>query len=211
MKEVAVAIHAKQDFDIKQINHLKNLDYIHVDVMDGKFVNNRMMNLDIFRELKEHFDIPIIAHMMVETPSEYVEEIIKFIDMFFFHIEINENIDNIIIMIKKSKKMVGLVINPPTSLSSLNPYLERIDFVLVMGVNPGWSGQKFINETIDRVNELTKYKQQYQFKIDVDGGVNLQNAKKLFKADILSSSSTILKANNPNEVILLLKNSDKTQ
>jgi ribulose-phosphate 3-epimerase len=209
MKKVAVAIHATQDFDIQRIKSLKNLDYIHVDVMDGKFVNNSMLNLDIFKELKKHFDIPIIAHMMVENPSEYVEKIIRYVDSFFFHLEINENIDNLIVRIKDFNKAVGLVINPPTPVSSLIPYMERIEFVLVMGVNPGWSGQKFIAETIDRVNELTEFKQKYQFNIDVDGGVNLQNAKKLFNADILSSSSTILKAQDPNKVIQLLKNSDK--
>jgi ribulose-phosphate 3-epimerase len=206
MKKVAVAIHATQDFDIVKVKSLKNLDYIHVDVMDGKFVNNIMLNLDVFEELKQHFDIPIIAHMMVENPSKYIEKIIKFIDMFFFHIEMNENIDDILIRIKEFNKAVGLVINPPTPISSLIPYMERIDFVLVMGVNPGWSGQKFIKHTRDKINQLASFKKQYNFEIDVDGGLNLQNVKKLNNADILSSSSIILNAKDPNKMIKILKN-----
>jgi len=209
MKKVAVALHATNGFDINQIKNLENLDYIHVDVMDGKFVDNTMLNLDIFKALKENFEIPIIAHMMVQDPLQYIDKIIDNIDAFLFHKEIQAPISKIIEAVKIHKKKVGLVINPPTEVSSLLPYLDQIDFVLIMGVNPGWSAQKFIDTTIEKVNELSAYKKEFNFEIDVDGGVNLENASKLLNADILSSSSTILKAENPNQTIMLLKNSDK--
>jgi len=209
MKKVAVAIHATEDFDINVIKHLQNLDYIHVDVMDGKFVNNTMLNLDLFQVLNREFDIPIIAHMMVENPTQYIDKIINYVDIFLFHVEVQENIKEVIKKITDKKKSAGLVINPPTPISSLLSFLEHISVILVMGVNPGWSGQKFIEKTIDRVNELAAHKKQYQFEIDVDGGVNLENAKQLQNADILSSSSTILEAEDPNEVIKLLKTSDQ--
>ncbi len=209
MKKVAVALHATDGFDINQVKNLENLDYIHVDVMDGKFVNNTMLNLDIFKALKKNFDIPIIVHMMVEDPLQYIDKIIDYIDAFLFHKEIKSPISKIIETVKTHKKKVGLVINPPTEVSSLHPYLDQVDLVLIMGVNPGWSGQKFIQSTIEKVNELSNYKKKFNFEIDVDGGVNLENALKLSNADILSSSSTILKAENPNQTIMLLKNSDK--
>ena len=209
MKKVAVALHATNDFDINQIKNLENLDYIHIDVMDGKFVDNIMLNLDIFQALKENFEIPIIVHMMVEDPLYYLDKIIDYIDAFLFHKEIQFSISKIIEAVKTHKKKVGLVINPPTEVSSLLPYLNQLDLVLIMGVNPGWSGQKFIDSTIEKVNELSRCKKEFNFEIDVDGGVNLENASELSNADILSSSSTILKAENPNQIILLLKNSDR--
>lgn len=209
MKKVAVAIHATEDLDLEMIENLQNLDYIHVDVMDGKFVNNTMLNLDVFKQLHENIDLPIIAHMMVEDPENYIDKIIDNIDAFLFHVEIKGNIEAIIGQVKKHGKQVGLVINPPTDVSDLTPYLEMVDFILIMGVNPGWSGQKFIPSTIEKLNELAENKSHYSFEIDVDGGVNLQNAKSLVNANIVSSSSTILKAEDPDAVISLLKRSDQ--
>lgn len=210
MKKVAVAIHATEEFDIDSVKKLQNLDYIHVDVMDGNFVNNTMLNLDVFRILNESFATPIIAHLMVNDPSKYISEIIDFVDIFLFHREIEGNIKNIINKIQQNEKAVGLVINPPTPISSIESYLDAVDIILVMGVNPGWSGQQFIKNTIEKIDDLSTYKKHYQFQIDVDGGVSLENAYKLRNADILSSSSTILNAEDPNEIIRLLKTSDES-
>ena len=206
MKKVAVALHAVENFDLNILNKLENLDYIHVDVMDGIFVNNTMLYLKIFKVLKENIKIPIIAHLMVINPFDYINKIIEYVDAFFFHVEAGGNKTLIFEEIIKKKKKIGLVLNPPTPISQIIPFLKDIDFILIMGVNPGWSGQKFIPETVKKVNDLSKYKKKENFEIDVDGGVNLQNAKQLVNADILSSSSTILKAKNPNEVINILKN-----
>jgi len=181
MKEVAVSIHAKDNFDPLILNGLKGIDYIHVDVMDGKFVKNTNTNLDAFKVLSENYKTPIIAHLMV----------IDTID------------------VKAKNKKVGIAINPNTKISEIVPYLDKIDIVLVMSVFPGWSGQKFIEKTIKKINTLAKYKNKFDFKIDVDGGINLENAKKLKNTDILSSASTILKAKDPNTIIHALKNSDE--
>ena len=208
MKKIAVSIHAADDFKVDIIKDLKNLDYIHVDVMDGKFVNNINNNLNVFKTLKETYDIPIIAHLMVINPLDYIERIIDYIDFFLFHFETNNDKNRIIEEIKKFHKQVGIVINPETDISQIIPYLERINLVLVMSVNPGWSGQKFLLNTIKKVDNLAEYKNNFKFLIDVDGGINLTNAKLLKKVDILSSSSTILKAQNPNEIIRKLKESD---
>lgn len=206
MKEVAVAIHAKEDFDPHIINGLENLDYIHIDVMDGKFVNNFNLNLSVFKILKENFEYPIVAHLMVSNPIDYVKKIINFIDVILFHYESEGNIEEIINKVKDYNKKVGIVINPNTEISKIISYLNKIDYVLVMAVNPGWSGQKFIPATIDKVNKIAQYKKKFKFEIIVDGGINLDNAIKLMNADILSSSSTILNAKDPNYIIEALKN-----
>lgn len=209
MTKVAIAIHATEDFNINSVLDLKGLDFIHVDVMDGQFVNNTMLNLDIFKIIKKNINIPVIAHLMVSNPDKYIKKIIPYTDGIFFHLEIEGDKHALINKIRKHGNQIGLVINPPTPISDLEPFLPKLDFVLIMGVNPGWSGQTFIPETIDRVNKVAKLKSRFDFLIDVDGGVNLENAKKLRNADVLSSSSTILKAKNPNEVIEQLKQSNK--
>jgi len=175
MKKIAVSLHAVDQFDINIISNLKGLDYIHVDVADGKYTNVKYDNLNIFNILKENFDIPIIAHLMVVNPYDYFEKIINYVDIFTFHFEIEQD-----------------------------PFLKELDLILVMSVYPGSSGQEFIPNSIEKVNALIEYKKKHDFLIEVDGGINLINAK-ILKSDILSSTSTILNAKDPNQIIKLLK------
>lgn len=207
MKEIAVSIHAKDDFDLKLIEGLdtSNIDYFHVDVMDGKFVTSQNLNLRILKLIKDNFKTPILVHLMVLNPLDYIYEIMEFIDGIFFHFEIKNDKKPIIDILKENKKKVGLAINPKTTVSEIIELLSLLDLILILGVNPGYSGQKFLPETISKVNELAEFKKEFNFKIDVDGGVNLKNAKKLRNADILTSSSTILNAKNPNEIIYRFK------
>ncbi len=205
MKKVAVSIHATDDFNTDIIKELKGLDYIHVDVSDGEFTSFQNLNLEVFRILQERYDLPIIAHMMVNNPSEFIEQIIEFVDIFTFHKEIVGDIDAIIRSVKKKNKKVGLAINPDTNISEILSYLGSIDLVLVMSVNPGGSGQKFIPNSVEKVNQLREFKKKHNFLIDIDGGINLKNAPKL-NVDIISSTSTILNAKDPNKVIESLKN-----
>ena len=209
MKKVAISLHATENFDPTIIKDLIGLDYIHVDFMDGKFVNNKQNNLDIFKSLKENYNIPIIAHLMVRNPLDYFEKIIKFIDVFMFHFESDGNIETIIKKVRNHDKKVGIALNPDTALPKIIPYLNKIDIVLIMSVYPGWSGQEFILETPGKINLLYAYRHQNKlnFEIDVDGGVNPENAKSI-NADILTSASAILKAENPNLIIQLLKVSE---
>ena len=204
MKKVAVSIHATDDFNTDVIKELKGLDYIHVDVSDGEFTSFQNLNLDVFQILHEKYDLPIIAHMMVINPSEFIEQIIDFVDIFTFHKEVEGDIDAIIRKVKKKNKKVGLAINPDTDIAEILSYLGSIDLVLVMSVNPGGSGQKFIPTSIEKVNHLREYKKKYNFLIDIDGGINLKNAPEL-NVDIISSTSTILNAKDPNKVIESLK------
>jgi ribulose-phosphate 3-epimerase len=209
MKKVAISVHAKDNFDPQILKGLKDFDYIHVDVMDGKFVEPVNINLGIFRILKELYDVPIIAHLMVSNTQEIFNDIIDYIDYFIFHLEINEDKNSIIKKVKDKNKKVGIALNPNTKISELMPYLGEIDLALIMSVNPGWSGQKFISRSFRRVDKLAKYKKTHDFVIDIDGGINIENAGKLRATDILTSASTILNANNPNDIIQILKNSDR--
>ena len=208
MKKVAVSIHARDDFKPEIIRGLNELDFIHVDVSDGKFSSVRNLNLDVFRILNESYQIPIIAHMMVIDPSYYIEEIIDYVETFTFHFEIEQDKNVIIGNIRNQRKKVGIAINPDTDIIEIVPYLNAIDLVLVMSVYPGGSGQKFIPHSIEKVNILNSYRGKYKFLIDIDGGINVDNAKKL-DVDILSSTSTILNANDPNKVISILKHSNE--
>jgi ribulose-phosphate 3-epimerase len=209
MKKVAVSIHAVEDFKPQILEGIRGFDYIHVDVMDGKFVNNTNNNLNVFRILKEIYNIHIIVHLMVINPVDYIEEIIQYVDYFLFHFEIKDDIDKIVEEVKKYNKKVGLAINPTTEISEIIQYLKNIDIVLVMSVNPGWSGQKFIPDIVKKIDKLAEFKEAYDFIIDVDGGIDLVNAKLLKNTDILTSSSSILKAENPNRIIKLLRESDQ--
>jgi len=209
MKNIAVSLHATDNFNPDIINGLIGLDYIHVDVSDGKFTPIRNLNLDVFRILNETYETSIIAHMMVTNPSYYIEKIIEYVEIFTFHFEIERDINELIEEIGSKKKKVGIAINPDTDIMEIVPYLGSIDLVLVMSVYPGGSGQKFIPQSIEKVKTLKKLKERYKFLIDIDGGVNINNAKKL-EVDILSSTSTILNAKDPNNVIYELKHSDET-
>ena len=211
MKKIAVSIHAIENFTVDILKGLEGFDYIHVDFMDGIFVNNKNKNLDVFQKIKETYNIPIIAHLMVINPFDYIKKIINYIDIFLFHFEIDNNKDVIIKEIRNYNKKVGFAINPETNISEIIPYLNKIDLILVMSVKPGWSGQKFLMSSIERVNKLAQYKNKYDFIIDIDGGINLTNAKLLKNTDILTSSSTILKAKDPNKIIKLLRFSDENE
>ena len=206
MKKVAISVHAIDNFSINLLKDLVGIDYIHVDVMDGKFVENKCLNLEIFKIIKNHFDLPIIAHLMVQEPSNYLDEIIDNIDYFLFHFEIKENKRDLIKKVRAKNKKIGIVLNPKTDISEIISILNDIDLVLILGVQPGWSGQSFIPKILNKVNQLAKYKEKYNFLLDIDGGVTIQNAVKMKNADILTSSSAILNAKDPNHVIKLLKN-----
>ena len=207
MKKVAVSIHAIENFTPNILDDLTGLDFLHVDVMDGEFVETNAYNLAIFKILKNSYDLPIIAHLMVKDPIGLIEKLIENIDIFVFHYESIGNIELIIDRVKSFNKKVGIAINPDTKLEKILLFLNKIDLILVMSVFPGKSGQKFIWEVLDKLNLLIVYRQhnKLEFLIDIDGGINLENAK-LIHSDILTSASSILRAKDPNLIIQALKN-----
>ena len=210
MKKVAISVHATDDFSLELIKGLKEFDYIHVDIMDGKFVDTQSNNLNVLKLLQEKHDIPIITHLMVVNPLEYFPKISDYCDIIIFHYESGGNREKLINNIKSFSKKVGIAINPDTKLETILPFLNKIDLVLIMSVYPGKSGQEFIWEVLDKLNLLIGYRHQnkLEFQIDIDGGINTENCK-FIHADILTSASSILKSQDPNSVIKSLKYSDE--
>jgi ribulose-phosphate 3-epimerase len=208
MKKVAVSIHAHDGLSIDILRGISGFDYIHLDIMDGKFVPPLNLNLKVCEAIHSRYNIPIFVHLMVENPIQFIEPLINSIDGLLFHFEIQSDKNRIIDLIKEYGKLAGIVINPKTPVEQITDFLPYIDIVLVLGVEPGWSGQKFNKSVVNKVNKLAEWKklnENYKYQIDVDGGINLHTAKLLRKADILTSASAILKASDPNVIIRKLK------
>lgn len=197
----------KEDLKNK-LNLLNNTttNFIHVDIMDGNFVNNKTMDdlkqIELLKELSKPLDV----HLMVEDVERYID-IYKVLKPAYitFHIELENNI-NILETIKKIKKLgikVGISLNPDTSVESLKPYLELVDLVLVMSVVPGMGGQTFIENTFTKLKELNDLKEKYNFLVEVDGGVNNNLIPKLkeYNVDMVVVGSYITNSNNYQEKI----------
>lgn len=177
------------------------LDYIHLDVMDGKFVPNISLPYDEVIDLissNQKLDV----HLMVEDVEEYIDNFSNINPEYItFHLEVG-NILKLIQKIKSKNIKVGLSIKPNTDLEEIKPYLSFIDLVLVMSVEPGYGGQKFLENTISRIEELYQYKVQNKlsFKIEVDGGINDQNIFNLKKCDMIVVGSFITKGNYSEQI-----------
>lgn len=179
-------------------------DFIHLDVMDNKFVPNYKSFLEekeIFLNISKKIDV----HLMVENVLEYVEEYKIFNPEYItFHVEVNEDINECISKIKKISK-VGISLKPNTNIEDVIPYLKDIDLVLIMSVEPGFGGQKFMDSVIPKINELKKLQDKYDFKIEVDGGITGDNIHLLKNVDIVVSGSYITNSEDYEEKIRSLK------
>lgn len=187
-----------------------NISYIHVDVMDGKFVSK--VEFDNFDEIKEISSVtkyPMDVHLMVENPEVYIKELANMnIEFITIHSEIDCDKKKIFKNIRELGYKVGLSIKPNTNIKDIESYLDDIDMVLVMSVEPGMGGQKFIEGTIDRIKELKKLIGNRNILIEVDGGINSDNINKLVGVDIAVVGSYITKSDNYyDRVEELLKNS----
>lgn len=179
-------------------------DFIHLDVMDNKFVPNYKSFLEekeIFLNISKKIDV----HLMVENVLEYVEEYKIFNPEYItFHVEVKEDINECISKIKKISK-VGISLKPNTNIEDVIPYLKDIDLVLIMSVEPGFGGQKFMDSVIPKINELKKLQDKYDFKIEVDGGITGDNIHLLKNVDIVVSGSYITNSEDYEEKIRSLK------
>ena len=193
--------------DFSQLgNEIKKLeeggaDLIHVDVMDGHFVPNLTIGPPVIKNLRKYTKLPFDVHLMISPVHDYIENYANAgADIITIHPEATENLKESISLIKKFGKKVGVSLNPKTEIKTLIDEIKNIDLVLVMSVNPGFGGQKFMPEVLDKIKELKniKDKNQYHFNIEVDGGINFSNAKMVLEAgaDILVSGTTIFKENN---------------
>ena len=193
--EVSTSFLSNKDYKktILELNET-NTDYIHFDVMDGKFVDNK--NLTV-KELTTYLDLSTKKndiHFMVNDPLKYIEKIYLYnIDYVTVHYEI-KNLDRVIDKIKEYGLKVGISLKPSTDVKEVYKYLDRINMVLIMSVEPGKSGQTFIEGSIDKVNELKQeiIKRNLTTKIEIDGGINDSNIDRLSNVDIVVSASYIL-------------------
>ena len=193
--------------DFSQLgNEIKKLeeggaDLIHVDVMDGHFVPNLTIGPPVIKNLRKYTKLPFDVHLMISPVHEYIKNYADAgADIITIHPEATENLKESISLIKKFGKKVGVSLNPKTEIKTLIDEIDNIDLVLVMSVNPGFGGQKFMPEVLDKIKELKKIKDknQYHFDIEVDGGINFSNSKIVLEAgaDILVSGTTVFKEND---------------
>ena len=176
-------------------------DMIHVDVMDGHFVPNLTIGPPVIKALRKHCKLMFDVHLMISPVHKYIKDYSDSgADIITFHPEATENMKDTISLIKSLNKKVGVSLNPDSEINKISNYLDGIDLVLVMSVFPGFGGQKFIPEVLNKIKILKelKDKNNYKFDIEVDGGVNFSNSKDILKAgaNILVSGTTVFKENN---------------
>ena len=186
-----------------EIKRLENggADLIHVDVMDGHFVPNLTIGPPVIKALRSYSTLPFDVHLMITPVHKYIEDYARAgADIITIHPETTDNLESSINLIKKLNKKIGLSLNPDTPIDTIKKFLSSIDLVLIMSVYPGFGGQKFIPEVINKIKELKniKKKQNIEFDIEVDGGINFDNSKLVIAAgaNILVSGTTIFKNNN---------------
>lgn len=177
-------------------------DYIHIDVMDGIFVPNQQMNtLEEISEINNVSQKKLDIHLMVSNPLEYIKKLHlekKNIEYVTFHIESQSDIRKVISLIKKLNYKVGIALKPNTDINKLIPFLKEIDLILILSVEPGYGGQKFIATTSKKIENLSKIikEKKYPIKIEVDGGINNITIKQIQLSDIAVAGSYIIKSNN---------------
>jgi ribulose-phosphate 3-epimerase len=195
--------------EVEMIN-TSQADWIHVDIMDGVFVPNISMGLPIVEAVKRHAKKPLDVHLMIVQPEKYVEAFQKAgADRISVHIETCPHLHRNVQQIKALGCKAGVAVNPHTPIMGLYDLIQDIDLVCLMSVNPGFGGQKFIERTYDKIRELKALikSRNSNTLIEIDGGVNLQNAKLLMEAgaDILVTGNFVFSSSNPKEVIQRLK------
>ena len=186
-----------------------NCEYIHIDVMDGHFVPNLTIGPDVVKSLRKYTEKVFDVHLMIDPVNDFIPQFINAgADIITIHHEISDDVIDSLELIKKNKKKVGISIKPVTSAKVIHKYLEIIDLVLIMTVEPGFGGQQLIKSQIEKIKEIRKIIGNRDINIEVDGGVNLTNAKELKNAgaNILVSGSTIFKSKNYQETIDILRN-----
>jgi ribulose-phosphate 3-epimerase len=195
--------------DFKMINE-SQADWFHVDVMDGVFVPNISFGFPVVKALKKMAQKPLDVHLMIVEPDRYIRDFAQAgADVLTVHYEACTHLHRTLSAIKQEGMQAGVALNPHTPVDLLQDVLNDLDLVLIMSVNPGFGGQKFIENTYRKVEKLAQMRQDAgtSFDIEIDGGVNLDNYKKLIDAgaDVLVAGSSVFKSDNPTKTIAALK------
>ena len=195
--------------DIEMING-SQADWFHVDVMDGRFVPNISFGFPVMKAIQEHAKKFVDVHLMIVEPEKYVEEFINYgADLVSVHYEACTHLHRTINLIQDKGAKAGVVLNPSTPVWVLEDIITEVDLVLLMSVNPGFGGQKFIENTYKKIRETKELIMENNSTalIEIDGGVNTENAPKLFEAgaDVLVAGNAVFASENPERTIELLK------
>ncbi|MGD0545195.1 MAG: ribulose-phosphate 3-epimerase [Candidatus Acidiferrales bacterium] len=177
-------------------------EVIHVDVMDGHFVPNITIGIPVVESLRKATRLPLDVHLMIEQPEEYIEEFIRAgASRVLIHEEATVHLDRALAMIREHGAEAGAAINPATPVVMLSEVLDKLDTVLVMSVNPGFGGQKFIRGALEKIRQLNQWRSRYNagFRIEVDGGVDLENVAELAQAgaNTFVAGTSIFHASDP--------------
>ena len=196
---------ANLERDIKELESI-GIDMFHIDVMDGNFVPNISFGFPIIQSIRSKTDKIFDCHLMIDNPENYVEQFCKVgCDMVSFHIEATNHADRLVQVIKGNGKKAGIVLNPQTPIESIKYLLPKLDYVLIMTVNPGFGGQKFISEMLEKIEELAKIREDkgYNFLIEVDGGINIETSKACRDkgADLLVCGSFLFGASDKEKTL----------
>lgn len=209
MTEIKVAPSILSADFAKMAEAVQNLDkwkadLIHCDVMDGVFVPNLTFGMDMIKALRKYTNGILDVHLMIIKPERYIKRFLEAgADIITFHPDASEDIDGALDEIRAAEKKCGLVLNPDKPLSLIEPYLDKIDVVIIMGVYAGFGGQSFIPETLDKIRETKKLIGNRNIEIEMDGGACGDNFAALVGAgtDIIVAGSAVFKAENPAAVI----------
>lgn len=194
----------------QKLNELEGLNYIHMDVMDGHFVPNISFGPAVIKAISSGRKEIIDTHLMISNPINYIEEFVKAgSDYITFHVEANSDVIDTINKIKSYGVKAGISIKPKTTVEEIKEFLPLVDMVLVMSVEPGFGGQKFMHSAIDKVKLLKELKVEngYNYLINIDGGINDNTAPLISEyVDLAVSGSYVVNNSNPQEALLKLKN-----
>ena len=195
------------------IKELENIgaDYIHLDIMDGVFVPPITFGAKVAKDIKQITNLPLDAHLMVKNPQNHIESFANAgCSIISIHLEDNIHVHRILMSIKSYGVKAGIVINPHTAVSAIEPIIDYVDHILIMSVNPGYGGQEFIESTYKKIKDARDLieKNNKNIHLAVDGGVNSKNIKRIIEsgADFLIAGSAIVDAPNKQDAIDMLRN-----